>query len=94
MDAHLATSDRWQAQAACRGLGPALFFASEDNNDVARAKAICVTCEVRVSCLQCALAERELLGVWDGTPELERRRIARQQRCGVSLLGNAGIRGA
>jgi WhiB family redox-sensing transcriptional regulator len=50
-----------------------LFF-SDDNLDLARAKAICGRCERRVSCLRGAVERREVYGVWggmlvvDGTP--------------------------
>lgn len=69
----------WRQQGACNGLDPSIFF--PDSEDGAReAKAICVDCPVRVSCLEHALASREKDGVWGGTTEKERRRIVRQRR--------------
>ena len=42
-----------------------LFF-SEDNVDIARAKAICARCTQRASCLEDALERLEPWGVWGG----------------------------
>ena len=42
-----------------------LFFSDEDI-DVARAKAICRTCTLSESCLQGALDRQEAYGVWGG----------------------------
>lgn len=42
-----------------------LFF-SDDDLDVARAKAICRTCTLRAECLEGALARQEAYGVWGG----------------------------
>jgi WhiB family redox-sensing transcriptional regulator len=43
----------------------ALFF-SEQPIDIARAKVICVGCELRQQCLVGALERREPVGVWGG----------------------------
>ena len=40
-----------------------------------QARAICAGCSVREQCLEVALEDRELLGVWAGTTEAERREI-------------------
>ncbi len=42
-----------------------LFF-SDDNVDIARAKAICARCRLRSSCLDDALERLEPWGVWGG----------------------------
>ena len=42
-----------------------LFF-SDDDLDVARAKAICRTCALRADCLDGALTRHEAYGVWGG----------------------------
>ena len=69
----------WRSLGACRGLDPELFFPeTEDQADVA--KMVCQGCDVRVSCLEHALASREKVGVWGGTTERERRRLIRQRR--------------
>ncbi len=54
--------------AACRADEAAMasLFFSEQIDDIARAKAICVGCEVQVPCLEGAAARREPWGVWGG----------------------------
>ena len=69
----------WRSLGACRGLDPELFFPeTEDQADVA--KTVCQGCDVRISCLEHALASREKVGVWGGSTERERRRLIRQRR--------------
>lgn len=64
----------WQQSAACRGLGPDLFFI--DRGEPARdAQDVCAACTVRAECLEAGLHEK--WGVWGETTELERRRIRR-----------------
>jgi WhiB family redox-sensing transcriptional regulator len=56
-----------------------MFFPeTEDQADVA--KMVCHGCDVRISCLEHALASREKVGVWGGATERERRRLIRQRR--------------
>ena len=69
----------WRELGACRGLDPEVFF-PETDEDAEVAKGVCGLCDVRVACLEHALASREKVGVWGGTTERERRRIVRQRR--------------
>ncbi|MEY2996583.1 MAG: hypothetical protein RLZ86_321 [Actinomycetota bacterium] len=69
----------WRELGACRGLDPEVFF-PETDEDAEVAKDVCGLCDVRVACLEHALASREKVGVWGGTTERERRRIVRQRR--------------
>lgn len=69
----------WRSLGACRGLDPEMFFPdTEDKAD--EAKSICQGCDVRIACLEHALASREKVGIWGGTSERERRRILRHRR--------------
>jgi WhiB family redox-sensing transcriptional regulator len=43
-----------------------LFFSDEDL-DIARAKAICRTCALSATCFERAIARNEAYGVWGGT---------------------------
>lgn len=43
-----------------------LFFSDEDL-DIARAKAICQTCVLKAACFERAVARGEVYGVWGGT---------------------------
>lgn len=67
----------WMAEAECKGM-TSLFF-TERGEDTANAKAVCMGCEVRIECLDYALAIGEKVGVWGGTSERERRTIRRQR---------------
>lgn len=49
----------------CHLVDPDLFFA-EAPSEVERAKALCVECPLRQSCLADALDRREPWGVWGG----------------------------
>ncbi|MEP6295896.1 MAG: WhiB family transcriptional regulator [Ilumatobacter sp.] len=49
-----------------RGTLAHLFFSDEDL-DIARAKAICRTCSLQVTCLERAITFHEAYGVWGGT---------------------------
>ncbi len=75
------TAVAWHLRGACKGLDASIFYPDPDDEfQEARAKAICAGCEVREACLEHALTWREHTGVWGGTTELERRRIARRRR--------------
>ena len=69
----------WRELGACRGLDPGMFF-PDDDDEAATAKAVCEQCDVRIACLEHALASREKQGVWGGATERERRRIVRHRR--------------
>lgn len=66
----------WRERAACRGLGPDLFF-TERGTATKDAKAVCEGCPVREDCLEFALDTVQLFGVWGGKSEAERRRLRR-----------------
>ena len=62
---------RWQEEANCLGVDPDLFF-PERGASTREAKAVCRSCEVRVDCLEYALAHGEKFGIWGGLSERER----------------------
>jgi WhiB family transcriptional regulator, redox-sensing transcriptional regulator len=70
----------WE-QAACAGLETEDFFAGPDDQPaIDAAKAICATCEVRVPCLEYAIAGELTVGIWGGLTAQERMRVAREGR--------------
>jgi WhiB family redox-sensing transcriptional regulator len=69
-------------EAACRGLDPELFYA-EGGAAIAKAKSVCVTCPLRMKCLEWAIS-REEFGVWGATTARERAAIRRER--GVRLV--------
>ena len=57
---------------ACCGTPLSQFF-PERGEDVRPAKQICAGCVVRLDCLDYAMADPCLTGIWGGTSERERR---------------------
>jgi WhiB family transcriptional regulator, redox-sensing transcriptional regulator len=77
---------RWRELAACRGADLELFFPGRgESADPAR--RICTSCPVRQPCLDYAITNRIVHGIWGGLTERERRalwsrwvRTARRER--------------
>lgn len=69
----------WQQQALCRGTEVRQWF--EDKQAVrTAAKAICAQCVVRQPCLEYALADSSITGVWGGTSAIERAVMRRDRK--------------
>ena len=69
----------WRARAACRSQPTWVFF-PRLGEDPRLAKSVCARCPVRVECLEAAVGEPELQGVWGGTTLDERRAIRRRRK--------------
>jgi len=67
---------QWMAWAACRDESTSTFFL-ERGGQTKRAKAVCAGCKVRPECLDYAMADEDLTGIWAGTSEKERRQLRR-----------------
>jgi len=67
----------WHEQALCAETDPEAFF-PEKGGSTREAKKVCVRCEVRMECLEYALAKDERFGIWGGLSERERRRVKRR----------------
>lgn len=74
-----AREQAWMDDALCAQVGTDLFFPTKGEQS-ADAKRVCTGCPVRSECLEYALADEDLFGVWGGTSQLERRRIRRGPR--------------
>jgi WhiB family transcriptional regulator, redox-sensing transcriptional regulator len=70
----------WQTREGCRGMSLNLFFPSTGMSPAA-AKAVCAGCEVRVECLDAALADEATGGIWGGVGT----KVRRQMWCGVKV---------
>lgn len=72
----------WRELAACRESEPSLFFPVGSTgpalDQIAAAKKICTSCNVREGCLQYALETNQEAGVWGGYAEDERRRLRKR----------------
>jgi WhiB family transcriptional regulator, redox-sensing transcriptional regulator len=67
----------WMARAACRGEPTETFFPGRGGS-LSRAKEFCRGCVVAGECLDFAMADEELQGVWAGTTVQGRARLRRQ----------------
>jgi WhiB family redox-sensing transcriptional regulator len=84
----VSTDDEWMDKGACKDLGERgdnIFFPQipkgrSNPKAYRKAKGICETCPVRVSCLAFAIAHSVSSGVWGGMTEHERKRIPKDQR--------------
>ncbi|MEM9615295.1 MAG: WhiB family transcriptional regulator [Actinomycetota bacterium] len=77
------TDETWRAEAACQEIDGArdLFF-SEELQDIAAAKQVCITCPVIAECLEGAVARAEPCGVWGGQLFLNGRILTTKRRRG------------
>lgn len=64
----------WMDDALCAQVGAGPFF-PEKGESARAAKRICAGCPVREACLQYALGDNILEGVWGGTTEKDRRQL-------------------
>ena len=85
----------WVHRARCKDEDPELFFPVGTTGpaaaQIAAAKAICLQCDVRLECLEWAMATVQDAGVWGGLSEDERRALRRARRRGeISRLVVAG----
>jgi WhiB family transcriptional regulator, redox-sensing transcriptional regulator len=67
----------WQEQALCAQTDPEAFF-PDKGGSTRQAKRICMSCTVRVQCLDYALENDERHGIWGGLSERERRHVKKQ----------------
>ena len=65
---------RWRELAACRGAELNLFF-PERGESADSARRICAACPVRQPCLDYAITNRIVHGIWGGLTERERRAL-------------------
>lgn len=69
----------WRIRALCRDMSADLFFPA-DNESLKEAKEVCFQCPVRRACLNEAMLQHEIWGVWGGLSERERRRLRSRRR--------------
>lgn len=84
-----ATSE-WREKAKCLGMDQNMFFSSS-RTDIAAAKRICRTCDVRIQCLMDALASGERFGVRGGVSAPKRHKAAKNM-CGTPESKRAGCK--
>ena len=67
----------WQAMANCLDTDPEIFFSDSETyrltaQTIKKAKAVCQSCDVRNECLEYAVQDIGLMGIWGGTTSRER----------------------
>jgi WhiB family transcriptional regulator, redox-sensing transcriptional regulator len=71
----------WRGLARCAEVDPDLWFPEKGGNARARvAKRICRMCPVRRPCLDYALRNGEMHGIWGATSPEDRERIRREEK--------------
>ena len=68
-----------QRDAACAGMDSNIFFA-EKGQRLDEAKAVCADCPVKRECLECAIRNRERVGVWGGLTPKQRRSVIKMRK--------------
>jgi len=80
----IGTATNWRSAGACLSADPDLFFPISSTGpaerQVARAKKICAGCSVRRECLEFALSNNQIYGIWGGTTAEDRQRERRRKR--------------
>jgi len=67
--------DDWRKDALCAQTVDADAFFPEKGGDSAMARKLCRQCPVQRECLQYALDNGEVYGIWGGTSQNQRRRM-------------------
>lgn len=65
----------WMKKGKCRGLQTDIFYHEQGHLSINSAKAICSECPIREQCLDYAMRNRELYGIWGGHTTSERKKL-------------------
>lgn len=76
MNTTTATGQHWRLSALCAQTDPEAFFPERGSSPRA-AKKVCATCPVQTACRAEAARFGDVMGVWAGTTENERKRARR-----------------
>jgi WhiB family transcriptional regulator, redox-sensing transcriptional regulator len=77
------TGLHWVADAVCVQIDPEMFHpkkGEDSNHGKAVKRVFCQRCPVKSECLEHALDDPGLSGIWGGMTENERRRMRRMRR--------------
>lgn len=69
----------WMDGAPCARYDPEWWFPKAGAHNVAP-KSVCAECPVRADCLEYALADPHLTGIWGGLTDRERQDLAKEER--------------
>ena len=75
----LIAKDFWKG-ALCAEIGSEIFFPERHEANMAQiAKRICNKCDIKQKCLEYALKDPDLKGVWGGTTSKDRKYLRRRR---------------
>lgn len=77
----------WVLSANCAGTDPDSFFPEHDSSNTL-AMRVCNNCLVKQECLEVALNDTQLMGIWGGTTNMDRRNMRRARRSFGMKLGD------
>lgn len=72
----------WADQAVCRTVPDPDQFFPERGASTKAAKALCAACPLKQKCLDHAVEQPEIFGIWGGTSERERRVLRVERKRG------------
>lgn len=78
----------WQAEAACKGIGPDVFYAAEYTQCQVPFEAlakVCGSCPVKSECLNHAVKHEEF-GFWGGVSERGIRQLREENRISLESI--------
>ncbi len=83
--AGLVNRPSWHQWAACRGVGAARFVIAHGAQYDGGQRQLCASCPVREQCLETALGDPDLVGLWGSTTQTERRAMRRPKAAPVHV---------
>jgi len=86
-----AVQQEWMFAARCKGV-PANIMFPVRGESVEAAIRVCSECPVIEECLEYALVNREVHGVWGGTSERTRRRMRRARNKAIPSAVRLSLR--
>lgn len=69
----------WMEEALCAQTDPDIFY-PEKGGSTAPATSVCASCSVRAECLEYAVSHDIRHGIWGGTSDNDRKRMARERK--------------
>ena len=89
------SATNWRSASACLSADPDLFFPrtakGPAERQIARAKAICAECRVRLECLEFARTYDLTYGIWGGTTPEDRQRERRRKRRAAAAAARRAV---
>lgn len=74
----------WREKALCKKYKDIDFY-SEEIGVIKKSVAICHRCQVAAECLQYAISNQEVFGVWGGVSQRNRRALHRKYKSNIDI---------